>query len=151
VLSLFARASRKQGDEKARQFTSGHRGGRAFESLSLIRGGILHVLVMFDIKDRGHFAHRWLREVTRIRNHGEQACALIGVSGRKISFFFRGSMNSGPQTSLYQRPLFFGHARFRDVIYIVVLTELRDLKVILKNDRFQLGIIYMWKNVNRYA
>lgn len=26
---------------------------------------------MFDIKDRGHFARRWLREVTRIQNRGE--------------------------------------------------------------------------------
>lgn len=81
--------------QKARQFTSGHQGDRA----SNFSFSLSHpqrdpsCSVMFDIKDQGHFARRWLREVMRIRNRGVQSRALISVYGRKISFFC-GLMNS---------------------------------------------------------
>lgn len=90
VFPLFARefcresARGNGGEKKARQFTSGHR-GRASNS-SLLSARYPSYSAMFDIK--GSMAGRTFRALMAVsKNEGKGMRSLIGVYGRKISFF----------------------------------------------------------------
>lgn len=71
---------------------------------------------MFDIKGRGHFARRWLREVTRIQNRGETGPHSYWCLRAEDIFFFSWFDDFGaadiPDIVDKRRPLFLDTHNF---------------------------------------
>lgn len=89
VISFCARESKAWGrgvKRKARQFTSGHRDGGASNSSLLFAVGSF---VFYNVRHQRPGTFRAsIAARSYADNCGEQIRALIGVYGRKISFFF---------------------------------------------------------------